>query len=279
MYIIIQRKTAAFASMTLSLVLFVYLALSTLTLSQEIPQIESNTSNTFSPHKISNYSTVPLSFPFGTGSDRKSLNYVHCGKRFTRSTLTEKDSEIILLHGAKYSKDDWVDSGILNELCLQGGQHISVMALDLSVASDGEGFRDAFHALVQGGVLCGKPVVVVSPSASGKAIVSLAVRAESQQDISDLKHMIRAWIPVASASVLSVKDDSVLESFSRAAIPILSIHGDQDTMGKKVTAKLVQKVGAKGMELKGAHAVYLDSPHDFVRAIVNFLNGSNEQLQ
>jgi pimeloyl-ACP methyl ester carboxylesterase len=120
-------------------------------------------------------------------------------------------------------------------------------------------------------------VVLVSPSASGKAIVSLATRAEMQGDISDLKDMIQAWIPVASASVLGVKEDSVLESFSRAVIPIVSIHGDQDAMGRKVTAKLVQTAGAKGVELKGGHAVYLDSPHDFTQVIIRFLNGSNEQ--
>lgn len=274
MYIIIQRKTATFAtSMTLSIVLLIFLALSTFTLSQKNTKSESGDS--FS-HEIK-YSTVPLSLPFGTGSDRKSLNYVHCGKKFTRSTLTKEDCEILLLHGAKYNKDDWVHSGILNDLCLRGGRHTSVVALDLSVASDGEGFRDAFDALVQGGVLCNKRVVVISPSASGKAIVSLAKSAESQGDISDLKHMIRSWIPVASASVLAVKDVNVLESFSRAVIPILSIHGDQDAMGKQVTAKLVQAAAAKGTELKGAHAVYLDSPHDFVRVVMNFLNGSNDE--
>mmetsp|Transcript_4230 Transcript_4230/g.8087 ORF Transcript_4230/g.8087 Transcript_4230/m.8087 type:complete len:276 (-) Transcript_4230:1406-2233(-) len=273
MYIItIQLKTAVFACMTLLIGIFIlyYVALANLKTASS-----SSSSDPFSL-KIS-YSTVQLTLPFGTGSDNKSLNYVHCGNIFTRSTITDKDIEILLLHGAKYSKDDWAHSGILNELCLEGGTHISVTALDLSVASHGDGFRDAFDALVQGEVLCGKPVVVVSPSASGKAIVSLANRAEIQGDISDLKHMIKTWIPVASPSVLAVKDDSVLENFSRAVIPIVSIHGDQDVMGKKVTAKLVQTAGAKGVELKGGHAVYLDSPHDFVQVIIHLWNSGNQQ--
>jgi hypothetical protein len=276
MYITIQFKTIRFACTILFVLLVCFIVSASSVFQQEKPNPQtSSTSHTIrntSSQRI-RQSSVQLSLPFGTGPDQKSLNYVHCGQEFHQNTYSDStDFEIILLHGAKYSKDDWVTSGILNDLCLQGGKHISVTAVDLSVRADGDGFRDAFDALVQSGVLCGKPVVVVSPSASGKAMVSLAVHASGRGDISDLKHMIRAWIPVASPSVLALKDSSVLGSYSKAAVPILAIHGDQDGMGRKVSSTLVREANAKSLELKGGHAVYLDSPRDFVRVILSFIN-------
>jgi len=195
---------------------------------------------------------------------------------------------MILLHGAKYTKEDWSTSGILDDICIKGAAGggdsdsggFSITALDLSVKADGDGFIDAFDALVNQGVLSGKPLVVISPSASGKSIVSLGASAMNPMTSSSakavLKKMIKVWIPVASPAVLSVKEDGVLRSFSSLGIEILAINGDGDGMGKRVTQRLVQ-VGAKGVELKGGHAVYLDSPNEFVETVLSFMEGWKDQ--
>lgn len=264
------------------------LAISVLSHASETPSLEdsnyspSASSLTSAPRKQSepianstNQSSVRLTMPNGKGEDGKSLEYIHCGPKYATTTksMDNGNMEFILLHGAKFTKEDWATSGILDEICLEGG--ISAVAVDLSVRADGDGFRDAFRALVDGGILSGKPLTVISPSASGKAIVSLGSKAID--DVNVLKDLIKIWIPVASPAVLSVKDDAALKSFSAAGIEILAIHGDKDAMGEKVTKRLEDVVGAKSVELSGGHPVYLDSPHEFVETVLNFVKGQLSQ--
>ena len=209
-------------------------------------------------------SSTILKLPNGGGENKKSLEYIHCGEKNPEGS---KKMEIILLHGAKFTKEDWVTSGILERICLH--ERTSVVAMDLSVRADGKGFRDAVSGLVDEGILSGDPFTVVSPSASGKAIVSLGSEVFADGGLGSL---IKFWVPVASPAVLSA-NDSDLKTFPKEGIKILAIHGNNDTMGKKVTKKLEDVAGAKGVELSGGHPVYLDSPHEFVETVLTFLNG------
>ncbi len=221
-------------------------------------------------------SSVQLTLPYGKGEKKMSLEYVHCGPKYSNRSSNSKEKEpieFVLLHGAKFTKENWVDSGILEEFCIKGS--VSAVAIDLSVQSDGDGFQDAIRALVDGGVLSGKPVTVISPSASGKAIVSLGSKAIHNDKI--LRGLIKFWIPVASPAVLSIKDENVLKSFSAAGVQILAINGDKDNMGKKVTKRLETSSKAEGSELSGGHPVYLDSPHEFVDVVLNFVSGRLSQ--
>ena len=51
----------------------------------------------------------------------------------------------------------------------------------------------------------------------------------------------------------------------------MAIHGDEDSMGKKVTERLVSLTKARGVELEGRHPVYLDSPDEFVIEVLKFM--------
>ncbi|EED94093.1 predicted protein [Thalassiosira pseudonana CCMP1335] len=208
-----------------------------------------------------------------TYSNGKQLAYYHCGPPLDPDT-----TELLLLHGAAFTKEDWKRSGILDKLCELNNDEergdLSVVALDLPVSADGMEFKSAFDSLVEEGILSGKALTVVTPSASGKAVVGLgemmvSSSSSSMQD-NELKQVVKAWIPVAPPAVLSA-DSSTLESFTKLQIPILAIHGDQDSMGKKVTQKLEQNANAKGVELEGKHPVYLDSPEEFVREVLQFM--------
>jgi len=224
---------------------------------------------------------------FQTTASKISLPYLHCGHTFyvEGSFDPTTDVEIILLHGAAFTKQDWEDSGILKSLCTLGNRiadgeerKTSVTALDLSVKSTGEELYSAFHALYgHANVLSGKPAVVVSPSASGKAMVELAQYyhddATQKANGGLLKKMVSAWVTVASPAVLkSTLQDSELKSYVKADVPVLAIHGDEDRMGGKVTKRLVDVVGAEGVELKGKHPCYLDSPDDFVKTVLDFVD-------
>ncbi|KAL3791492.1 hypothetical protein HJC23_011523 [Cyclotella cryptica] len=197
-----------------------------------------------------------------------SLEYYHCGPPPDSST-----TELVLLHGAAFTKEDWKTSGILEKFCdlnndEEGGDLI-ITALDLPVSATGKELEAVFDALVKQGVLSGRSVVVVTPSASGKAVVTLTEMAMNNSE-GVLRKILKGWIPVAPPAVLQASDD-VFALFTKLSIPILAIYGDQDSMGKKVTDKLVRLANAKGVELEGRHPVYLDSPDEFVQEILQFL--------
>jgi hypothetical protein len=90
-----------------------------------------------------------------------------------------------------------------------------------------------------------------------------------------LQKVLKTWIPVASGAVLNVHENEIFSVFSKAGVDILAIHGDQDEMGKKVTQKLENFAGAKGVQLHGRHPCYLDSPTEFVATVYQYLQGED----
>ncbi|KAL7462256.1 hypothetical protein ACHAXS_002643 [Conticribra weissflogii] len=241
----------------------------------------------------------------------KTLSYYHCGPLPLPGSLeNEHLTELVLLHGAAFTKENWRESGILQSLCdvnegtgvaegqstrtlsesIPGHRYprpLSVTALDLPVPGEGDVFYDAIQSLAsqQNNVLSGNPIVVVTPSAGGRAIVSLGEimasstaasedeqqqQQQQQQTPSLLEKAVKAWIPVASGAVMRTTDE-VLELFPKLGIEILAINGNLDFGGRRATERLVEVCGAKGVELEGAHPVYLDSPEEFVDEVLKFL--------
>ena len=200
--------------------------------------------------------------------DSAALSFYRCGPLPSSST-----TELILLHGAAFSKETWKDCGILEKLC-RPVRNLSILALDLPVSADGRRLASALDALVSSGMASGGPATIVTPSASGKAVVSLGEMATdpSANDGGELKRRVKAWIPVASGDGLKASERA-LRAFPEAGVPVLAIHGDRDSMGRKVTERLKAESGAKGVELKGRHPVYLDSPDEFVNELLQFLEG------
>lgn len=202
-----------------------------------------------------------------------NLPYLHCGPRHAGGSGRP---ELILLHGAAFTKEDWRTSGILSKLCERSGGTLSATALDLHVKSDGLRLADTFETLRKEGVISGDPATFVSPSASGKAMVHLGEMAAAGSDENDgtgsglLKRLVKAWIPVACFAVLGAAETSI-QAYPKAGIPILAMHGTEDKRGKDVTKRLVELVGATGLELKGRHPCYLDSPDDFVSHVLKFV--------
>lgn len=192
----------------------------------------------------------------------KSIDYYHCGPSPESTT-----SELVLLHGAAFTKEDWKNSGIIEQLCSaneNAESGLTVTALDLPVSATGEELESVFDALVREGVLSGKPVVVVTPSASGRALVTLF------NDKEAVRKVLKGWIPVAPAMVNQTPDE-VFDVLTDLSIPVLAIYGDRDSFGEVVTQKLIRVANAKGVELEGGHPVYLDSPDEFAREVLMFL--------
>ena len=93
-----------------------------------------------------------------TYGDSKTLAYYHCGPTHVDNPdLTE----LILLHGAAFTKEDWKKSGILDMLCEINNEedegNLSIAALDLPVSADGIELGKAFDALKSNNALSGEP--------------------------------------------------------------------------------------------------------------------------
>ena len=237
----------------------------------------------------------------GDGYD--DLPYLHCGPEYGLQPNPGDGAgrELLLLHGAAFRASTWKESGILEGLCLLGRQaasgasatavvgDLSVTALDLPVSADALYLNKAFKSLWERGIISGEATYIVTPSASGSAMMSAASFAAPQEqdgaptiidgqaeDMSKmLSRMVRGWIPVAAGAVLAVPT-ATLRIFISMEIPILAIYGDKDAKGKESSKRLAKEAGAWTLELEGRHPCYLDSPNEFIRAVTDFIeNGGN----
>ena len=187
----------------------------------------------------------------GTVND---IEYYHCAGN---------TKHLVLLHGAKFTREDWKSSGILGKLC----QHseLSVSAMDLPVSAGHEELQLLLKSM-QDAELLTTPVVVVTPSASGKTITDWITNG----DLSTLKSLVSLWIPVAAGSVSSVSDEQLKGLGNR--LPIYAIYGSRDAMGKQTSNRLASLASAETLEIEGGHPCYLDSPDDFVSAVLQKMN-------
>jgi len=85
------------------------------------------------------------------------MSFFTCGFDFdSNESIGSDDFETLLLHGAKFSKDDWKIANILSLLCLRGDNdyHLNrktrVVAADLHVSVDGNGLHSASQSLKMG---------------------------------------------------------------------------------------------------------------------------------
>ena len=211
------------------------------------------------------------------GKDEKEIPYYHCGPKYTQNNYFQSEEqkhniEILLLHGAAFTKENWLESGILEGLCERDSTKVSVTAADLHVKSDGKDLYDLFSSLTNDKVISGRPLSIVTPSASGKSVASLAeyVVTNTSPESEYLSNIMHIWIPVASGSVLKTSEEA-LGVFQKYSIPVLAMNGNQDEKGKLVTKRLGQFANAEEVEMEGGHPCYLDSPDDFILLLFDFI--------
>ena len=190
------------------------------------------------------------------------IPYYHCsGGNAGDSSM----QDIVLLHGAAFTKEDWKTSGILEQFCMYQG--IAVTALDLPVTAKHAQLQAVLEALnhhSDGSIVQSLPIAgLVTPSASGSTVVDWIVNGNAQT----LKEQfVSRWIPVAAGSVLGYTASDFAAAISDWKI--LAIYGDQDASGRKSSELLQTAVGAVMVELPGRHPVYLDSPTAFVETVL-----------
>jgi hypothetical protein len=248
------------------------------------------------------YGTVKIKGVNSGGIEEISdLPYYHCGPFHTLGANQIGDDEqatnevakiyheYLFLHGAAYTKEDWKSSGILKNMCTRTQRDIetlmyfSVTALDLPAHSDAVTLARAFDALAEANIISGLPIIIVSPSASGRGVLDLASVSQRQTKIESeeavekglspsphlslLETMLLAWVPIACYDVSTVQDSSLFDVFETSHIPILAIYGSNDKRGEEVANRLEKIAAAKIVMLGTNHACYLDDPDIFVETL------------
>jgi pimeloyl-ACP methyl ester carboxylesterase len=176
----------------------------------------------------------------------------------------------VLLHGASFTKENWKNHGILDQFCAV--PQLSVTPLDLPAYAGSEDLRSILDSLVAStDVQVSKPVVLVTPSASGYTIVDWIING----DVGLIPEYIETWVPIAAGSLSQATDAQVQ---SLAPLPILAIYGNEDSGGVQISQRLADLVGAKAVELVGGHSVYLEQQDDFVNEVLSFLEIVNRRL-
>ncbi|KAJ8265207.1 hypothetical protein COCON_G00143060 [Conger conger] len=171
---------------------------------------------------------------------------------------------VLLLHGIRFSSENWLTIGTLEILANAGCR---VVGIDLpglgnskaAVApaavgelAPGDFLKQVLEALQLG------PAVVVSPSLSGMYSLPFLFQNSS---------LVRAYIPVAPICT----EKFTPEQYSSIQTPTLIVYGDQDTqLGEVSLNNLKNLANNKVVVMKGAgHPCYLDNPAEWHKAVLS----------
>ncbi|XP_011473090.1 protein ABHD14B [Oryzias latipes] len=174
---------------------------------------------------------------------------------------------VLLLHGIRFSSENWLSIGTLETLAKAG---CCAVAIDLPELGRSKSAKApaAVGELAPAGFLkevCDKlnlvPVVVISPSLSG--MYSLPFLLEYQA-------LVRAYIPIAPICT----EKFTVEQYQSVKVPTLIVYGDQDTqLGEVSRRNLMNLADHNVVVMKGAgHPCYLDDPDTWHKALTDYLN-------
>lgn len=174
---------------------------------------------------------------------------------------------LLLLHGIRFSSENWLSIGTLDTLAKAGCRAV---AIDLPELGRSKQLKApaAVGELAPAGFLkevCEKlslgPVVLVSPSLSG--MYSLPFLMQHQA-------LVRAYVPVAPICT----DKFTAEQYQSVKVPSLIVYGDQDSQLGEVSLRNLRNLANSSVVVMGGagHACYLDDPDTWHKALTDFLN-------
>lgn len=178
----------------------------------------------------------------------------------------EVKMSVLLLHGIRFSSENWLNIGTLDTLAKAGCRAVAIdlPALGRSKSAEAPAAVGELAPADFLKELCGQlslsPVVVISPSLSG--MYSLPFLHQHQD-------LIRAYVPVAPICT----DKFTAEQYQSVKVPTLIVYGDQDTqLGEQSLRNLSNLANHRVVVMKGAgHPCYLDDPDTWHKVLTDFL--------
>lgn len=173
---------------------------------------------------------------------------------------------VLLLHGIRFSSENWLSLKTLSKLAEAGYRAVAIdlpglgksqsaiPPVPLGQLAPGSFLQRVFAALALG------PAVVISPSLSGS--YSLPFLFEHPD-------LVKAYVPVAPICT----DKFTAAQYASIKTPTLIVYGDQDLqLGEISLSNLKNLANHKVMVMKGAgHPCYLDNPDEWHRGLLEFL--------
>uniref|UniRef100_A0A3Q3WPN6 Putative protein-lysine deacylase ABHD14B n=1 Tax=Mola mola TaxID=94237 RepID=A0A3Q3WPN6_MOLML len=178
----------------------------------------------------------------------------------------EVKMSVLLLHGIRFSSENWLKIGTLDTLAKAGCRAVAIDLPGLGQSRSAVA-PAAVGELAPAGFLkevCERlrltPAVVISPSLSG--MYSLPFLHQHQE-------LVRAYIPVAPICT----DKFTAEQYQSVKVPSLIVYGDQDAqLGELSLKNLSSLANHRVVVMKGAgHPCYLDDPDTWHNALTDFL--------
>ncbi|XP_072238083.1 putative protein-lysine deacylase ABHD14B [Leuresthes tenuis] len=179
----------------------------------------------------------------------------------------EAKMSVLLLHGIRFSSENWLNIGTLETLAKAGCRAVTIDLPGLGQSKSAKA-PAAVGELAPAGFLkevCEQlslnPVVVISPSLSG--MYSLPFLLQHQA-------LVQAYVPVAPICT----DKFTAEQYQSVKVPTLIVYGDQDTqLGEVSLRNLSNLANHSVVVMKGAgHPCYLDDPDTWHKALIDFLH-------
>jgi pimeloyl-ACP methyl ester carboxylesterase len=211
-----------------------------------------------------------------------ALGLVSCGGDETRSPGTAIDvagtsvftversapdatgPTVLFLHGASFTAEVWVETGLLDDVAAAGHDAVAVDLPGYGLTDDTDVSSAEFLAALVAEVDSGSGVVVVAPSMSGSFLLPLL--AERRTD------HLAGVVPVAPVGV----DDFVgAVTEPLADPPAMVVWGAQDDVIDPDGATRLASafVDSQVVVLDGAgHSAYRDDPTAFLAALVAFID-------
>lgn len=178
----------------------------------------------------------------------------------------EVKMSVLLLHGLRFSSENWLNIGTLEVLAKLACRAVAIDLPGLGQSKAAEA-PAAVGELAPAAFLrevCERlslaPAVVISPSLSG--MYSLPFLHQHQD-------LVRAYVPVAPICT----DKFTAEQYQSVKVPTLIVYGDQDVaLGNLSLTNLSNLANHKVVVMKGAgHPCYLDDPDTWHKALTDFL--------
>lgn len=87
-------------------------------------------------------------------------------------------------------------------------------------------------------------------------------------NVEELPNYIRTWVPVATGSLTTATDEQVMSLVGQ--VNVLAILGNEDSAGGRYSNRICELAEATVVELSGRHAVYSQSPDEFVQTLLEY---------
>lgn len=174
---------------------------------------------------------------------------------------TSYSLSVLLLHGMRFSKENWKTLGTLDTLLESGYRAIAV---DLPGYGDSEQSPDLSNEEFLRQFMTKldlESTVIVSPSMSGGFAIPVVFSG---------RPVLSGWVPISPVSISSHK----LEEYQSLQLPVLAVYGENDNQFRSQVEKYLGSIPGVRMKMieGGSHPCYLDSPDVWHQSLLHFLS-------